>query len=923
MEMRQVTIRCPRLRPDFRHSFARLCLTTLALMAGTLTVSADDAATVFRQQIQPILQSRCTRCHGETKQSADLNLASEGALWRGGESGSVLVPGKPEESLLLEMIDGGQMPPAGNAPVTAAEREILRRWISTMPERSHPNGTVTDQQMIPLLLLRCSACHGGRRREADLDLRTRAGILKGGKSGPAALPGNPAESLLIRRIHAEEMPPRRQLVSVSVKPMEAAELARLMAWIAAGLPESRVAPDVASADKPDRLVTDDDRQFWSFQTPHAHPPPDVRRTAASEPMRTPIDPFVLSRLQERGLEFSPEADRGTLLRRITFDLIGLPPSPDEIALFLNDDDPTAFEKVVDRLLASPHYGERWGRHWLDVAGYADSEGAQNEDRVRPNMWRYRDYVIRSWNADKPFRRFLEEQIAGDELADYERAPEITAELYDNLVATGFLRTAPDRTFANITNFVPDRLEVIADEIQILGSAVLGLTLHCARCHSHKFDPIPQRDYYRIAASLKDALDEHDWLGPEVRQLNFVTTAERRDWEASERLLADEIATVRSRIEAASDDAARKSLQEQIRNLEGRKRPEPRIRALWSRGDPSPTYVLQRGNALTPGSEVGPGVLSILTDGKTAFAVEPPYAGARTTGRRLALARWLTDPDHPLTARVFVNRVWKQHFGKGLVTTLANFGRTGAPPSHPELLDWLARDFPRHDWSIKSLHRLLVSSRAYRQVSQSSESARAADPDNRWLSRMPLRRLEAEGIRDALLTVAGVLNDTPFGPPVDVDVRGDGLVTVRRTGAGDRRSVYVLHRRTRLPTILESFDSPQMGPNCVERAASIVAPQALHLMNNAQVHELTDLFAQRVLAEVGTEPERQVDRIYELAFGRSPDTDERQLAVDLLRQLRQEWIDAAADDAGRNQAPVRALANLCHAVVNLAGFVFVD
>jgi hypothetical protein len=900
-----------------------LPLVAIALATQSPAAQAEESVR-FEKQIQPLLAVKCGKCHGEEKQTAELNLATSAGLTRGGESGAVIVAGKPEESPLYEKIHAGEMPPEDNPQLAPAEIELIRRWIAEgarLPESSS-GPAITQHQIVPLMLLRCTVCHGGRRKEADLDLRTKEGMLRGGKSGPAVVPGKPEESLLIKRIKAEEMPPRRLLVSVSVKPMEASELKLLERWIAAGLPESPVGPDVATTE-PDKVVTDEDRNFWSFRPPSKVCPPQL--TANDQALvRNPIDAFLLAKLREHGLSFSPEADRPTLIRRLTFDLIGLPPNPEDVAAFVADDSPLAYERLVERLLASPHYGERWGRHWLDVAGYADSEGAQNEDRIRPNMWRYRDYVIRAFNSDKPYDRFLHEQLAGDELADYESAAEITDEIYDNLAATGFLRTAPDRTFAGITNFVPDRLEVIADEMQILGSAVMGLTLHCARCHSHKFDPLPQRDYYRLAATLKDALDEHDWMAPEVRQLKFVTTVERKAWEQHEQEITARLAPLQEQLAAEQDEAAKKKLQEQINGINGERRPEPTIRALWSRGEPSPTYVLKRGNYLTPGVEVGPGIPSVLTDGKTPFVVQPPWPGANTTGRRLALARWLTAPDHPLTARVAANRLWKHHFGAGLVTTLGNFGKTGSAPTHPELLDYLAMEFVRSGWSIKAMHRLMVTSAAYRQSSQLTPELAAADPDNRWLSRMPLRRLEAEVVRDSLLSVAGQLDETPFGPPDDVQERSDGLVTVKSASGSGRRSVYVLHRRTKLPTILESFDSPQMGPNCLERGESIVAPQALHMLNNAAVHDLAQRFAERAQGEAGADVASQVVRVHELAFGVAPSAEERSLALDSLEKLTQAW-QAKLGDApeAKQQAADHALVNYCHAILNSTQFIYID
>ena len=434
-----------------------------------------------------------------------------------------------------------------------------------------------------------------------------------------------------------------------------------------------------------------------------------------------------------------------------------------------------------------------------MAGYADSEGKREQDLSRPHAWRYRDYVIRSLAADKPYDRFLVEQLAGDELADYEHAAEITPEIYDNLVATGFLRMASDATWANITGYVADRLEVIADEIDVLGSAVLGLTMKCARCHSHKFDPIPQRDYYRLTAVFKGAFDEHDWLKPDVRpgvgplsqdvlpgrQLPYVTTAERRAWEENDERIERGIAELKQTLEEKTQSLAAKLLDErlaqlpealradlrtmlatapekrdavqtylaekfeaqlrvdqaalraadaafkseceeierQIKALEAQQTPEPRVHALWDRGEPSPTYIYRRGESASPGRLVGPGVPSVLTDGRTPFDAQPPWPGAKKTGRRLALARWLVEPEHPLTARVMVNRIWKHHFGAGIVKSLGNFGRVGTPPTHPELARLAGREFVERGWSIKSMHRLMMASATYRQSSAVTPATR--------------------------------------------------------------------------------------------------------------------------------------------------------------------------------------------------------
>jgi cytochrome c553 len=898
-------------------------------------VGADDdkQAPTFENSVQPLLNAKCVRCHGEKAKKADLDLRTAAGIRKGSESGPVVMAGKPDESRLYEMVHEGKMPPGQKDKLTLAEVDTIRRWIeagATFSADAAAEAAVSQHDVIPILLRRCTVCHGPRQREAGLDLRSKASMLHGGKSGPAMVLGKPDDSLLIQKVRSGEMPPRRRLIEVSIKPIEPAEIGVLAKWIAAGAPEVPIEPDVAT-NRPDPLVTDKDRDFWAFRPPRAVAPPAVRE---QQRVRNPIDAFVLHKLEAKGLTLSPEADRLTLLRRASFDLTGLPPQPEEVRDFLTDPDPLAYEKVIDRLLASPRYGERWGRHWLDLAGYADTEGKREQDILRPFAWRYRDYVIRSFNADKPYDRFLLEQIAGDELADYEHVPEITREIQDNLVATGFLRMAPDPTWYNLTNFVPDRLDVIADEIDVLGSAVMGLTLKCARCHTHKFDPIPQRDYYRLLDVFKGAFDEHDWMksnwhgplsmGPRSdRDLPHVTSAERKQWEAHNAKLQKEIAGLK----AAQQFVKSKELAARIAALEAKRLPEPKIRALWDRGEPSPTYVLRRGDYLSPGRLVGPGVPSVLTDGKTPFEAKPPWLGAKQTGRRLALARWLTKPDHPLTARVLVNRLWKHHFGTGLVKTLDNFGKAGARPTHPKLLDWLACEFtanpgrqPGGGWSLKAMHRLMMTSTVYRQSSTVTPAQEKLDPDNALLSRMPLTRLDAEPLYDTMLLVAGRLDESRYGPADALQTRGDGLVTPAGTERGWRRMIYVRVERKVVATHLENFDFPQMNPNCVERRDSTVAPQALHLMNNGMVQGLAEDFARRVRREAGTDPTKQIERVYLTALSRPPTEEEKQLGLSALTRLTEQWKKHRPE---ADEAALQALTTYCHAILNSAAFLYVD
>jgi hypothetical protein len=873
----------------------------------------------------------------------------------------------------------------------------------------------SEHDVVPIMLRRCTVCHGLRKREAGLDLRTRAGMLAGGKSGPAIVPGNSSESLLIQRIRAGEMPPLRRVVEVSVKPIEPGEIDTVARWIDAGALPAAAETDSARDELAASLI-EKNRNFWSFQTPQRPaiptyaPQSNAQLVAGSshdaasvepawETIRNPIDAFVLQKLARHGKSFAPEADRLQLMRRATIDLTGLPPLPEDVLEYMADTDPLAYEKMIDRLLASPRYGERWGRHWLDVAGYADSEGKTDQDLRRPYAWRYRDYVIRSFNADKPYDRFLIEQLAGDELADYEHASEISQETYDNLVATGFLRMAPDGTFANITNFVPDRLEVIADEVQVLGSGVMGLTLHCARCHNHKFDPIPQRDYYRLLDVFKGAYDEHDWLKPNPsdiassgdwghRLLPYVTTEERRRWESNDRRLADEIQATRHDLELLAAPLQKKhsderlgglpaQIQDDVRRmlatpagertevqkylaekfekavtidleelkkldpefkktadendkranaLSAQRTPEPKIHALWDRGSPSPTYVLRRGDYLMPTQLVTPGVPAVLASRSASLEVQPPWPRSSSTGRRLAFARWLTEPTHPLTARVMVNRIWKHHFGAGLVKTLGNFGTTGTPPTHPELLDWLALEFANQGWSVKHIHRLIMTSTTYRQASGRSTSS-AHDGDGELYSHMILRRMDAEVLYDSLLCVAGRLDDNRFGPPDAVDVSKDGQVTTAAKHGAWRRSIYVEQRRKQIPTLLENFDLPAMSPNCVERTESNVAPQALHLFNSGMVHKLALHFAERLMQTAGSTPGDRVRRAYIIAFCRPPTDDELEIGVQALEQLAAEWsrkpANAGSPGSSDLSADTRALASFCHALLNAAEFLYVD
>ncbi|MDB5310738.1 MAG: Protein of unknown function (DUF1553)/Protein of unknown function (DUF1549)/Planctomycete [Gemmataceae bacterium] len=848
----------------------------------------------------------------------------------------------------------------------------------------------------PILKAYCLECHGeAEKPKGGLDLRLRRLIVKGGKSGPAVTEGKPEESPLIERVANGEMPPGK-------KKLTAAEVDVLRRWVASGAKVETPEPVTAGTGF---LITDDDRRFWSFQPirrPVVPSLPTGSRTIAF--VTNPIDSFLLAKLTEKGLSFAPPADRLTLIRRVTFDLTGLPPTPEEIDAFARDEAPTAYEKVVDRLLASPRYGERWGRHWLDVAGYADSEGGSPEDPVRPTAWKYRDYVIRSFNADKPFDQFIREQLAGDEMVK-PPYPVLAPPDVDKLVATGFLRMAPDGTGAPGADPKVTRNQVVTDTVKIVSSAFLGVTVGCAQCHNHRYDPIPQADFYRLRAAFEPGYDPTAWVPPAFRQVSLYTDEERKMAAAIEaeavKLDADRVKKQQDLIEAtfekelaklpaAMKDPARtarntpdgkrtpaqkklmqdhpslnvsagslylydakaadvlKTMGEKATGLRNKKPFEEFIRALTEVPGKVPATVLfHRGDPDQPKEKVSPGGLSVL-DGPLALVVpEKPTPGG-TTGRRLALANWLTDPRHPLPARVIVNRIWMNHFGKGIVGTPGDFGRLGERPTHPELLDWLASEFVANGWSAKKLHQLILTSTAYRQSSAREPAKDAADPDNHLLGRFPLRRLDAEAIRDATLAVSGKLNPKMYGPPVPVMEDDAGVAVIgkeNRDGAryklGDesvpageesRRSIYIQVRRSKPLAVLDTFDWATVEPNCEVRNSSTATPQSLMLLNGEFVIVQATAFADRVRKDAGDDPAAQVGRAWRLAYGREPIEKERAGAVAFLRDSAagfRKVLPAPAPKAGAAKpadAPspeARALAALGQVLLSSNRFLYVD
>ncbi len=680
---------------------------------------------------------------------------------------------------------------------------------------------VFEKDVRPILKAHCWHCHGEEdQHEGKLDTRLVRFLLKGGESGPAIVVGDPKASPLMQRVASGEMPPGKKKLSLDEQDI----LAR---WIEGGAKTARPEPEsLADGD----TFTEEERLHWSFQPIQKHPLPAVNRP---DSLRTPIDAFLLAELESHSLNFGPDADRTTFIRRLTFDLTGLPPTPADVDQFLQNDRPDAYEQLVDELLASPQYGERWGRHWLDIAGYADSDGYSQRDLERKWAYRYRDYVVRAFNTDKPWSEFLVEQLAGDELLvpPYKN---LAPEQADCLTATGFLRMGPDGSGSGDVDIPVARQEVIAETIKIFSTAVLGLTVGCAQCHAHRYDPIAHADYYRLRALIEPAYDTTRWRDPNGRLISLWSETTQADAAAAEaeyqqvtkdrtaaldvivqetfdRELAKLPEETQPLAKAARETAAKDRSEEQKQLIKEypflnvdrgsvylylpdrltkfnkewdakqaevkQKRPaDDFVQCLTEIPDKvPPTKLFARGDFNQPRQDVGPGELAVLN--RTGFDIPADDPALPTTGRRLAYARHLTDGKHPLTARVIVNRIWMHHFGRGLVATPGEFGALGERPSHPELLDWLAADFMEHGWQVKRLHRQIVLSMAYRQSSARRDDLDAVDPENRLLGRMSVRRIEAESLRDSLLALTGKLSDKMFGPPVAVTPDEVGQIIV--------------------------------------------------------------------------------------------------------------------------------------------------
>lgn len=825
---------------------------------------------------------------------------------------------------------------------------------SAKPARTSTEQTAFfESQVQPVLRDNCVSCHSGDQPSGGLSLLTREAILKGGVSGPAMAPGKAGGGLLIKAVNHDgrKMPPLGKLPR--------AQIDALAKWVAMGAPWPKVKPAGAGATGATGItggilptvkhgppqVNAETMRFWSFRPVTAVTPPAVKQTAWA---RNPIDRFILARLEANGLAPAPQADRAALIRRAYYNLTGLPPSPREVAAFVSDRSPDAWEKVVDRLLASQHYGERWARHWLDLVRYAETNSFER-DGAKPFVWRYRDYVIRSLNADKPYDRFVKEQIAGDEL------PEATPE---TLIATGYYRLGTwDDEPSDPEQAKYDDLD---DIVSTTGQTFLGLTVGCARCHDHKIDPMPQKDYYRLLAFFHNIRRYGGRSGESVAEASLRSIApddEKRRYDAQaaeyraklvgvetklkeiERSIDGDLQPVEKeefRTEAARAAIVKKRVPRMVTQerfdeyvrLTGqrdslRKSPPPSLaQALCVTEEgltAGPTYLLMRGNPHAPGDEVEPAFPSVLAP--PVPAIRPPTNG-ETSGRRMALAEWLAGPSNPLTARVIVNRMWQHQFGRGIVRTPSNLGFLGTPPTHPELLDWLAGELVRGGWRMKPIHKLIMMSSAYQMSSRADPKALARDPENDLFQHFDMRRLDAEEIRDSILAVNGTLNPKMYGPSIYPAIPAEVLAGQSMPGAGwdkstpeeqARRSIYIHIKRSLTVPMLASFDVPETDFTCPARNVTTQPTQALSMLNSAFVNEQAGVYADYVGKGAGADRVEQVRFTLRRVFQREPRPAEVARGVALMQDLV----------ARHAKSESEALRYFCLVALNLNEFLYLD
>jgi hypothetical protein len=737
-------------------------------------------------------------------------------------------------------------------PVRAAERKFSPEEIAFF-----------EKEVQPVLEVQCVRCHGGEKVRAGLRLTTRELVLKGGNLGPAFTPENPDNSTLLRAINRRdglEMPPKEKLSDK--------QIASLTRWVKMGLPWTPGKVLAVQAETKAGVVTEEAKNYWCYKPVKRPDVPVVKNHAW---VRNPIDAYLLAKLEAKGLKPTAPASRVALVRRAYYDLTGLPPTPEQVDAFVSDTAPDAWEKLIDKLLDTPQYGEKWGRHWLDVVRYAETNGYER-DGPKPFAWRFRDYVIKSFNDDKPYDQFVREQLAGDELPGHNP---------DAVIATGFYRLGlwDDEP----ADPLQARFDELDDWVTTTGQGFLGMSLNCARCHEHKRDPIPQADYYRLLAFFMDVPRYDNNNDPRSAvALTDISPPEQKGTRPSERILA--------------------------------------LSVNHGPVHPPDGFVLMRGNPHSPGIKVEPGFPSVL--GFAAPVLSKPEKGAKSSGRRTVLANWIASKDNPLTARVFVNRLWQHHFGRGLVPTPNDFGKLGELPTHPELLDYLADEFVKGGWHVKRMHRLLMTSAAYQMSAKADAEGLKLDPANLLFWRFNMRRLTAEEVRDSILAVSGRLNLKAGGPSVFPKIPREVLHGQSMPGNGwgnsppdeaARRSVYVHVKRSLLVPILSQHDQADTDSSCPVRYTTTVPTQALGMLNGEFSNEQAAAFAERLQKEAPNDLASRVRRAIRLTTGRQPADDEVNKDMAFVKDLQTK----------HGLTALAALKQYCLLVLNANEFIYID
>ena len=889
------------------------CLWFVCLWFGPGWLAAADSsqAELFESKVRPLLAGNCHACHTEAK-SGGLRLDSRESILQGGNSGPAITPGDPDGSLLIQAVSHKherlRMPPPGK--LEPHQIGYLVEWVKGGAVWPVSKQEFFAKRIQPLIEQHCLACHG-KEPQGGLRLDSREALLRGGVSGAAIVAGKPAESLLIESVRYEhekiKMPPTGRL------PEEA--IADLTKWIADGAGWSE---DLSPAEHYE--ISEEHRSFWSFQPVQRPPVPE-----APDPRwgRNPVDRFIAARLADKGLAPGARAGKRTLIRRVTYNLTGLPPTPDEIDAFLADGSPRAFEKVVERLLASPHYGERWGRHWLDLVRYADTAGDSGDFPV-PEAYKYRNYVIDSFNRDKPYDQFVREQIAGD-LLPYQDDDQ----RWEQTIGTGYI------AISRRIGVSPHNLRhiTIEDTINNVGKTLLGLTVGCARCHDHKFDPIPAADYYALYGIFDSSVYPHPGAEHKPHRENFVYRVGREKarellrpyrevldrWNKKEREKFTEYQALQQR-KSEDPTRTRKVIWEELLALREERRPYaeafPPLEMAYAilDGEPHDVRVHRAGDPKALGPMAPRGFLRILGGAKL-----PPKASG--SGRR-ELADWIADPGNPLTARVMVNRIWHYHFGRGIVSTTSDFGTRGSPPTHPELLDYLAAYFVDSGWSLKQLHRLILLSQTYQLSSADVAASSAVDPQNELLWRHNRRRLDAESIRDSILMFSVELDLTPgerhpFPHELTYFYRQHEPFT--ESYENRRRTVYSIQQRIQKNPYLDLFDGPDGNLPLSERKSSITTLQALFMMNSEFLHRQAEAIAERLLVRGESAAER-AEWAFETILGRPVRAEEVEKTEQYLARVGEQFRSSGCRGTGCGQ---RAWAGYLRAMLSGNEFMFVE